>query len=379
MTGDERLARAHLSRVVEPGDPELQRHLQVHGSRGLLAMVERGEAPERWVRRHRDLSAPTESFLAQAERAGVSIVVPGDPQWPAGLDDLPKASLAPVLCLWVRGRVRPAATDGAGGSLAGGAVAVVGARARTRYGEQIAGDLADGLARAGVTVVSGGALGVDGDAHRAAAAAATQGESGDVPTVAVLGCGVDRAYPQAHAELFRRILDVGGGLVAELPPGASPFPWRFPLRNRVIAAMTRATVVVEAGRHSGAATTAAMASALCRVVGAVPGPVHSHASTGCHRLIREHVAELVTGLQDVLELCGGAPVDDLLSADWMPESVTRVHRCLSATRVTDPDAIVVRSGLDARTVRAGLLDLELRGLATRRPHGWLRVPVQRGG
>ena len=193
------------------------------------------------------------------------------------------------LALWLRGDA--AALSGAG-------VAIVGARASSSYGEHVATELASELAGEGWTIVSGGAYGIDGTAHRAALRA------GGI-TVAVLAGGIDRAYPAGHAQLFDRIA-ASGALVSEVACGGAPTRWRFLERNRIIGALADATVVVEAGWRSGSLNTAGHAAALGRPLGAVPGPVTSAASAGCHRLLREYDARCVTSAADVRELLGGA-------------------------------------------------------------------------
>ncbi|WP_262348221.1 DNA-processing protein DprA [Cellulosimicrobium cellulans] len=237
----------------------------------------------RWAPRLADLD-PRPALDALGEHAGV-LLVPGSPAWPRGLDDLGPAA---PLCLWVRGRPGLAA-------LAARSVAVVGARAATAYGERVAGDLGVGLAERGVTVVSGGAFGVDVAAHRGALAAGGR-------TVALLAGGIDRPTPAGNLAVLERIVDDGGALVAESPPGTPPSRARFLQRNRVIAALTGATVVVEAAWRSGALSTAARAAELFRPVGAVPGPITSTASVGCHRLLRDGAAVCVTDATQVVEL-----------------------------------------------------------------------------
>jgi DNA processing protein len=232
-------------------------------------------ALSRWAPRLADLD-PRPALDALGEHAGV-LLVPGSPAWPRRLDDLGPAA---PLCLWVRGRPDLAA-------LAARSVAVVGARAATSYGERVAGDLGVGLAEQGVTVVSGGAFGVDVAAHRGALAAGGR-------TVALLAGGIDRPTPAGNLAVLERIVDDGGALVAESPPGTPPSRARFLQRNRVIAALTGATVVVEAAWRSGALSTAARAAELLRPVGAVPGPITSTASVGCHRLLRDGAAVCVT-------------------------------------------------------------------------------------
>lgn len=247
-----------------------------------------GRALERWAPRLADLD-PLRA-LDRADAVGAVLLHPGHPDWPHGLDDLGPAA---PLALWVRGPADPAA-------LLGRAVAVVGARAATVYGRRVASDLAGGLAARDVTVVSGGAFGIDVAAHRAALAA------GGV-SVAFLAGGIDRPSPVANLDVLEALVAGGGALVAESPPGSTPTRSRFLQRNRLIAACTRATVVVEAAWRSGALSTASRAAELLRPVGAVPGPVTSMASAGCHRLLRDGGAVCITGVDDVLELVGPPP------------------------------------------------------------------------
>src|SRR5918999_284212 len=212
--------------------------------------------------------------LDAAAAAGARLLTPEHPEWPAqafaafGLSGEPQ--LAPPLALWVRG---PARLD----ELCGHAVAVVGARAATSYGAHVAGELGSGLADRGCTVVSGAAIGIDGAAHRGALGV-------DGPTVAVLACGVDRAYPASHQLLLERIA-ASGLVVSEYPPGGVPGRHRFLVRNRLIAGLAAGTVVVEAGMRSGAQRTASDALSLGRQVMAVPGPVTSAMSVGCYPLL----------------------------------------------------------------------------------------------
>jgi DNA processing protein len=389
----ERLARAHLSRVVEPGDHALAPLLAQHGAVALTTRLRSGAAPDRWVVRARSLTVPTPVMVAAAARRGIRVVVPGDHDWPEGLADLDH-ELGGVACLWVRGRTPPADR----------AVAVVGARDASPYGEATAGRLAADLVASGWAVVSGAALGIDGAAHRGALAAAGPPAEGlpepggappsappgdlddGVPTVAVLGCGVDRAYPASHAGLLDRIVAAGGAVVAELPPGSQPYAWRFPARNRVIAALSRGVVVVEAGMRSGAVGTARAAEGLSRVVMAVPGPAHAPRSAGCHQLLRTG-AGLVTTVADVLALVGplGAaqptwPADQGRSDPSEPASTdpaARVRRSLRTGRDRTVDDVAAVTGLDPADARSALLDLEVAGLARRGVAGWRRAATAR--
>ena len=227
-------------------------------------------------------------------------------------------------------------------------VAVVGARACSSYGAQVARMLGRELAAAGLVVISGLARGIDGEAHRGAL------EAGG-PTVAVLGCGIDRDYPAAHAELARRIRE-HGLVVAEYEPGVEPAPWRFPARNRIIAGLCAATVVVEARERSGALITADLALEEGREVLAVPGEITSALSAGTNALLKLG-ATPCTSAADVLELFGlarEARPQPTLSAD-----AAKVLGGLPAAA----DELARATGLDARTVAVALAELELGGLA----------------
>ena len=231
------------------------------------------------------------------------------------------------------------------------AVAIVGARSPSPYGAQVARMLGRELAAAGIVVVSGLARGVDGEAHRGTL------EAGGI-TVAVLGCGIDRDYPARHAELARRI--GGNGLVvSEYPPGTEPAPWRFPARNRIIAGLALATVVVEARERSGALITADFALELGRDVFAVPGEITSALSAGTNRLIRQGAAPLL-GAEDVLQALGLDPAP----AAGAPE-LSPVAAELAALVVAAPagmDELVRRSGREVGDVAAALVELELAGV-----------------
>lgn len=362
----ERYARARWSGIAEPGDADAGRLVAAVGAAPALALLSGpadelarvadgafAEALERWRPRLRQLD--TALHLRQAARFGARLVIPGDPAWPAGLDDLgPHAPAA----LWVRGDA------GLLGRL-DRSVAIVGARAATGYGEHVTIEAASGLADRGFAIVSGAAYGIDGSAHRAALASGGE-------TVAVLAGGVDRFYPSAHESLLTRIVD-RGAVVSEVPLGTAPTKWRFLQRNRLIAAVSRATVVVEAGWRSGSLNTAGHAAQLGRPLGAVPGPVTSSASAGCHRLIREYDAVCVTSAQEMAELAdprlagGRHPARD--AAD--PARV-RVLDALTRTG-RDVSRIAAIAGMSLDAVRAQLGLLELDGLASEGPTGWRRA------
>ncbi len=289
---------------------------------------------------------------------GGRLLVPEAPGWPAGLDELGPAA---PMCLWVRGTADVAA------ALAG-SVAVVGARACSAYGEYVTAELAVGLAEAGRCVVSGGAYGIDAVAHRAAVVAGGT-------TVAFLAGGVDRLYPAGNADLLRAITE-SGALVSEVPPGSAPAKSRFLQRNRLIAAATRATVVVEAAWRSGALSTARHAARLLRPVGAVPGPVTAVTSAGCHRLMRDGCAVCVTGAAEVLELVEPVPAPEprvpVRPEDDLDEVQRRALDALPVRRAAPEEALARTAGLTPAELRGALGRLELAGLARRDGGGWRR-------
>ncbi len=253
-----------------------------------------------------------------------------------------RAIYDPPLRLYVRG----GAEDD---MLARPAVAVVGARACSSYGAQVARRLGRELAAGELVVVSGLARGIDGETHRGAL------EAGGL-TVAVLGCGIDRDYPAAHAELARRIRE-RGLVVSEYEPGVEPAPWRFPARNRIIAGLAAATVVVEARERSGALITADLALEEGRDVLAVPGEITSSLSAGTNALLKLGAGPC-TSAEDVLDLFG--MTGQARAAPSVGESAAAVLALLPAAA----DDVVRATGLDAQTVAVALAELELAGLAS---------------
>jgi DNA processing protein len=236
--------------------------------------------------------------------------------------------------------------------LAEPAVAIVGARSCSSYGAGVARELARELARAGVAVVSGLARGIDGEAHRGTL-------EGGGRTVAVLGCGIDRDYPRSHSELARRIRE-HGAVVSEYPPGVEPAPWRFPARNRIIAGLCAATVVVEARERSGALITADFALELGRDVFAVPGEITSALSAGTNDLLRQGAAPLLSA-GDVLEALGLEPAVRQLPP--LSPAGSQVLRLL-ADGARDADDLARGSGRTTAEVAAVLVELELAGVAS---------------
>jgi DNA processing protein len=231
------------------------------------------------------------------------------------------------------------------------AVAIVGARACSTYGAQVARMLGRELAASGLVVVSGLARGVDGEAHRGAL------DAGGV-TVAVLGCGIDRDYPAAHTELARRICE-RGLVVSEYEPGVEPAPWRFPARNRIIAGLTAATVIVEARERSGALITADFALEDGREVFAVPGEITSMLSTGTNRLLRQGATPL-TSTEDVLELFGLSPGQRPPAPTLSIVAAKLIERL--ADGAVSADELARATELEPGRLAAGLAELELAGL-----------------
>jgi DNA processing protein len=252
----------------------------------------------------------------------------------------------PPRALFLRGAADPEI-------LARPAVAIVGARACSPYGAQVARMLGRELAAAGLVVVSGLARGIDGEAHRGAI------DAGGL-TVAVLGCGIDRDYPAAHAELARRICE-RGLVVSEYELGVEPAPWRFPARNRIIAGLTAVTVIVEARERSGALITADFALEDGREVFAVPGEITGTLSTGTNRLLRQGATPLTTA-DDVLELFGLAACQRPRMPE-VGESAAAVLERL-ADGAASADELSRTTGLEPGPLAAALAELELAGLAS---------------
>lgn len=297
-TAGERTARMVLAAISEPASSTVGAMLTTVGAEETLRLLADPEsvlpgsldtAAVRLVQRRlspklRDDLA--DQVTAQTEALELRVLVPGEAGWPVSLTDLGDA--APY-ALWVKGDPELLTS-----SLAS-RVTMTGARAASAYGVHVATELSAELASEPRILISGGAYGVDGAVHRAALA--TRRGS----TIAVLAGGVDRYYPAGHHELLGRIAE-NGLVLSEMPPGAAPTRHRFLSRNRLLAALGGATVIVEAGVRSGSLNTAFLASDLGRPVGAVPGPVTSAASAGCHRLLREDFATIVTSAQDVTTL-----------------------------------------------------------------------------
>jgi len=386
--GEQHLARASLTYLAEPGDPALGALLEACEPAEVVAAITagtlpgsgpaRGESPAR----RRALNAalgrwrirlswlPDDAGLAEARRNGIRLVCPDDPEWPASLDELGPAR---PYALWLRGQadLRQACLR---------SVSMVGSRAATGYGAHVAGEIAADLGERGWGIVSGGAYGIDAAAHRGALATGAL-------TVAVLACGVDYPYPAGHADLFADIA-AHGLVISEWPPGRQPARLRFLVRNRTIAALTSGTVIVEAGERSGALNTARHAAQLGRPLMAVPGPVTSAQSAGCHRIIREWAATCVTCADDVIEMLSPLGASQTLpvgatpsapksaaagavpSRDELDTDSARVLDALPARGAAGTSTIAVEAGVDLDTVLRCLGLLAALGFIERCERGW---------
>jgi len=372
---DERLARVALCRLTEPGDPRLtglvsqlgavRVHDHLANERDLDGMLSDVASRLAGLEPQRELE--------QATRLGIRFVMPGDDEWPVQLGDLDHCGHvqerggAPV-GLWVKGPLRLDQQQDS--------VAVVGARSATTYGSDVASAIAAEVAAAGLCVVSGAAFGIDIAAHRGALAARGS-------TIAVLACGVDRVYPAAHRQLLEHLAR-HGAVVSELAPGSAPTRHRFLARNRVIAALARGTVVVEAAVRSGALNTANWTDRLSRRLMGVPGPVTSAPSAGVHQLIRTGAASLVTCGAEVLEQLGAAGDHALAEPRAAPRVRDQLRRrdaqVLDAVPVSSPaqaDSIARAAGVGLVDTQAALGRLERGGFAVQAVGGWLLGPTGR--
>ena len=405
---DERYARAALTYLAEPSDRVLGALIRAHGAARTLAAIRAGNDPddagtlfgdpagaaagaganlggpaglerpvirramERWRVRLAEL--PTADGVAAFAGSGIRLVCPGDLEWPGQLADLGDEQ---PYALWLRGTA-----DLRFNCLR--SVAVVGSRAATAYGSYVAAEFAASVAARGWAVVSGGAFGVDASAHRGALGA-------DGVTVAVLACGVDVPYPVGHTGLFEAVA-AQGVIVSEWPPGRTVSRLRFLVRNRVIAALATGTLVVEAGERSGAVNTARHARDLGRRLMAVPGPVTSDQSAGCHRIIREWQGALVTTAAEVIEHLSpiGAiletsapavtgPADNsgrrrrirpALDLDAMDLETTQVLDAMPARGGMATTRIAQRAGMVPTTVVRCLAALAASGYIERCDEGW---------
>ncbi|PID97799.1 MAG: DNA-protecting protein DprA [Actinobacteria bacterium] len=376
---------AWWSAIVEPGDPHAAalRHAlgdeaahawATAASPGPLPTILTGEDGQRkkswdeaWARwKPRIDTARPEEDLALLDSMGGHLLTPSSSQWPESLSDL---GAEEPIALWVLGSI-PIQHS----------VAIVGARASSHYGNRYGMDIAAELTGHGWNIVSGGAFGIDAAAHRGALAGMSEGSGA---TTAVMAGGVGKLYPAAHEELFAQIIDLGGAVLSEVPPNWRPARWRFLGRNRVIAALSRATIVIEAGRRSGALATARRALDLGRHVGALPGPVGVESSSGCHELIRNG-ATLIRHAQDIIEMLTplnatlndklfGEPAVSDTGVDALPPDQRRVWEALPKRSGTSLPRLARASGMSERDTLVALAGLELSGMVRAHAAGWARA------
>lgn len=376
---DERRASAAWSRVAEPTDATARALIRLMGAHSAWTWLHEGahaaalsdtglseqarrvieEARQRWLPRLEGVDPDAD--LDHIERLGGCYLLPSDPHWPTtleGSDDAPWG-------LWVRGRAEALR------ELGDDAVAIVGARAATRYGIGVTHEITAQACRAGHSVVSGGAYGIDTAALRAAVATAPA-------TVCVFAGGLDQWYPAHNASLFEGLI-AHGAAISAYPPRSRPARWRFLDRNWLIAALSAGTLVVEASARSGALNTAKHARTLGRHLGAVPGPVGSAMSVGCHDLIRDG-AQLITSGRDLSEMV--RPVGSTPPAhhpkrggllDGLEGVCARTLDAMPAREAASVSAIVRAAGLSAADVLPALAELEMTGRVERSPAGYRRV------
>ncbi|MBX3311557.1 MAG: DNA-processing protein DprA [Microbacteriaceae bacterium] len=363
-----------LSSLVEPGDRSMGYLLREFTAEKVLALLLSGtsagdlaqllpemseadwhSALQRWAPRLK-LSRVKQIFDA-THNLEAKIFTPHSSYWPKQLNDLGEAA---PLVLWGRGDFSLLESNKI--------VAIVGARASTGYGEQVTAEFASNLALRKYVVISGGAYGIDAMAHRA-----TLNARG--ATIAILAGGIDQMYPSGNATLLDKVRNTGL-LIAEQPPGTVPSRWRFLQRNRLIAAFSKAVLVVEAGFRSGAINTASHACHLGRELAVIPGPITSRSSDGCHRLLRELPATCVTSVEEFLNLFNSEDVfegqDIETSAKKLSENAKRILDSLSRKRATQILGIAEASGLSMDSVSKEIFELELSGDVRRSAEGYTR-------
>lgn len=372
MSIDEQTRRAwaYLSRVAEPPHTGLREFVEAEGPRAAAAAIRLGRLPESYqgLRGATSARADHDTAAVDLERAaqiGARLVTPDDAEWPGWqlwslrcADTMERGG--PPLALWVRGSKNLTEEVATG-------IGVVGSRNSTSYGEYVTGQIVGGVVDEGWTVISGGAFGIDGAAHRACL-----GSGGT--TVAVMACGIDVDYPASHAQLFAAIAREGL-IVSEYPPGTTAARHRFLTRNRLVAALSTAVLVVEAGRRSGAANTAAWAHKLGRPLGAVPGPVTSAMSLGCNRMIADEQAALIVDAQALVSLAapdgeGGPNRGPVRRVDELTGDRQLVYEAIPGSGTITVDEIAVSSGVDVTRVLAALAGLEVNRFVTAVGSGW---------
>jgi DNA processing protein len=352
---EELAAWLRLLETPQVGRDSARRLLAAFGSpQGVLAAGEAqrkevaGAGPARALTqpgdRHDELLALTLEWLAQTDGPQKHLIALGDPDYPTALLE----TADPPLLMYAIGRVE---------LLRGESLAIVGSRNPTPQGRENAQAFAEALGQAGLTIVSGLALGIDGAAHAG-------GLDSPASTIAVVGTGLDRAYPRRHLDLARRIASEGL-IVSEYSLGTPPLAPNFPLRNRIIAGLSRGTLVVEAALQSGSLITARLAVEAGREVFAIPGSIHSPQSKGCHALIKQG-AKLVESAQDILEDLNWPVLVEAAGAASAPAAAEPILEAMGYDPIS-LDELVRRTGWNAAELSVRLLELELHGVVARLP------------
>lgn len=379
----ELFAAVSWSHLTEPGDAFAGFVREALGGTEALALLVAGATEASWLARIQesgraeaaevrfgDASATLQDSLArwtqrlslntvlksldETVSMGAHLIAPQDANWPSQLSALKHA--APAL-LWLRGDPKALRSSEL-------SWAVVGCRTPTSYGQEATSHMVQGLADAGVTIVSGGAFGIDAIAHHAALLCQT-------PTIAVMAGGVDRLYPKSNEFLLSKIISEGA-VVSEVPLATAPTKWRFLQRNRIIAALAGGTVIVEAGYRSGAINTANHAAALERPVAAVPGSIFSSRSAGCHRLIAEDRAQVVESAADLLAIFPGKFLVDEPIFEFMAPLETRTFDSIGFGAPTI-DQICRDAGLTLSEATQAIGALLLKGKVLQRGAGYQRA------
>lgn len=366
---DERQARMGLCALGSLASPKLAALVEEEGAQWVWEALRSQREASAWASRARTIDL--EAIQAATEQCGARFIIPGDDEWPASFSSLTSAQVGDQggqpFGLWVRGAPLDVSPPG---------VALVGSRAASQYGQNVALELAADLAAEGVAIVSGLAFGIDAAAHRGALSMGGM-------TIGVVASGVDQPYPASNASLAAMIARKGA-VVSEMPPGSRPMRPAFLARNRIIAAITAGTVVVEAALRSGAKNTAAWANELGRVVMGVPGPVTSTLSQTPHRLIRDGGAVLVTDSRDVRELLspvGSVPDSQSRGADVALDRLRPDLRMLREVFVVGeemlPSTLSRRTGLPLAACLAGLHELAEGGWIEEGEQGGWALPLAR--
>lgn len=391
LIGDDNLedafARATFSVLTEPGDRfagallaafsaaevlefevqklspiSIQNRLRAEGQ---LAEIEESfgdfqisysEARERW--RPRLQLAEVSKALALAVKVKAKLILPESEHWPAQLSDL---QLAAPHCLWIRSKSGSVA-------LQQNSISIVGSRISTSYGEWVTSEIVSDCSARELAIVSGGAYGIDAMAHRSAIACGQN-------TIAVLAGGIDRLYPSGNASLLEKAID-SGALIAEQAPGASPTKWRFLQRNRLIAALGNATIVVEAGFRSGALNTVTHAKQLDRPIGVVPGAITSQASAGCNILIAEGLVSSICSPTQAADLALGKQGWFQPELEGLGALETRALDGM-ASKALAASQIAAKAGLTTKELTIALGQLTLLGFVEQTDSGWVKLPLER--